>query len=76
MARKMNPLRNNTPIAIKKTTKTMIRRLAKDHPDRYGTESDEMIIHRLVTEYYKNHPDEIREPQTTYRKNVKQVHGE
>lgn len=67
MARKMNPLRYNTPIALKKSTKTMLRRIARDHPDRAGTESDETIVHRILAEYCKNHPDEIREPQTTYR---------
>ncbi len=67
MARKMNPLRLTTPIVIKKTTKTRLRRIAKDHPNRKGTESDEMVIVRLLTEYERNHPNEIREPRTTYR---------
>lgn len=67
MARKMNPLRLTTPIVMKKINKTRLRRLAKDHPNRKGTESDEMIIVRILTEYERNHPTEIREPQTTYR---------
>jgi len=67
MARKMNPLRTTTPIVIKKTIKTRIRRLAKDHPDRKGTESDETVVLRMLIEYERNHPNEIREPQTTYR---------
>lgn len=67
MAREMNPLRSTTPIVIKKTTKTRIRCLAKDHPSRKGTESDEMIILRLLTEYEQKHSEEIRIPQSTYR---------
>ena len=68
MAREMNPLRTTTPIVIKKIIKTRLRRLAKDHNTRKGTESDEMIIIRILTEYEHNHPDEIRDvPQTTYR---------
>jgi len=67
MARAMNPLRLTTPIVILKTTKTRLRRLAKDHTSRKGTESDEMIIFRLLTEYEQKHLEEIREPQTTYR---------
>jgi len=67
MARQMNPLRLTTPVVIKKTTKTRLRRLAKDHPTRNGTESDEMIIIRLLTEYEQKHPEEIRIPQSTYR---------
>jgi len=67
MARQMNPLRDTTPIVIKKTTKTRLRRLAKDHDTRKGTDSDETIIIRMLTEYEHNHPDQIRDPQTTYR---------
>lgn len=67
MAREMNPLRLTTPVVILKTTKTRLRKLAKDHPTRKGTESDEMVILRLLTEYEQNHPGEIRTPQSTYR---------
>lgn len=67
MARKMVPTRLTTPIVIKKTTKTRLRRLAKDHPSRKGTESDEMVIIRLLTEYEHNHPDEVKIPRSTYR---------
>lgn len=67
MARKMVAERLTTPIVVKKTTKTRLRRLAKDHPSRKGTESDEMIIIRLLTEYEKNHIDEIQTPRSTYR---------
>jgi len=67
MARKMNPLRLTTPIVIKKTTKTKLRSLAKDHPTRKGTESDEAVLLRILTYYEKNNPEEIRTPQTTYR---------
>ena len=70
MARKMNPDRLTTPIVILKTTKTRLRRLAKDHPTRKGTESDETVLLRILTDYEKNHPEEIREPQTTYRVKV------
>lgn len=68
MARKMNPLRLTTPIVIKKTTKTKIRKLAKNHPTRKGTESDEMVILRILIDYEKNHPSEIEiVPRSTYR---------
>ena len=67
MARKMVSTRLTTPIVIKKTTKTRIRRLTKDHPNRKGTESDEMVIIRLLTEYEHNHPDQIKIPRPTYR---------
>ena len=64
----MNPLRDTTPIVVKKTTKTRLRRLAKDHDTRKGTDSDETVIIRILTEYERNHPSEIRDmPQTTYR---------
>ena len=64
----MNPLRDTTPIVIKKTTKTRLRRLAKDHSTRKGTDSDETVILRILTEYEQNHPDQIRDiAQTTYR---------
>lgn len=67
MARKQNPLRLTISIVIKKTTNTRLRRLAKDHPTRKGTESNEMVILRLLTEYEQKHPEEIRIPQSTYR---------
>ena len=67
MAREMVSTRLTTPVVILKTTKTRLRKLAKDHPNRKGTESDDMVIIRLLTEYETNHPTEIREPQTTYR---------
>jgi len=67
MSRKMNPDRLTTPVVILKTTKTRLRKLAKDHPTRKGTESDEMVILQLLKEYEQNHPEEIRAPQSTYR---------
>ena len=70
MAREMVSTRLTTPIVIKKTTKTRLRRIAKDHPDRKGTESDEMILIRLLTEYETNHPEEIKEPRTTYTSKI------
>lgn len=63
----MNPLRDTTPIVVKKSTKTKIRKLAKDHPKRKGTETDENVILRILQEYEHNHPNEIREPRSTYR---------
>ncbi len=67
MARQMNPLRLTTPIVVLKTVKTRIRRLAKDHADRKGTESDQAVIIRLLNYYEKDHVNEIKEPRTTYR---------
>lgn len=67
MARKMVSTRLTTPIVIQKTLKTRLRKLAKDHTTRKGTESDNDVLLRLVIEYETNHPDEIRIPQSTYR---------
>lgn len=69
MAREMVDTRLTTPVVILKTTKTRIRKLAKDIPKKSRTESDDMVIIRLLTEYEINHPTEISLiPKSTYKK--------